>query len=154
MNYIRWKKVNIYAYFNNRRWPCYCQDTKKRTPEEQLWSCIDWIFSRYHAPVFLSPSHLVLIDINFPFHNGYYWCSQIRSTSQVPIIFISKGWTSWWLFKWALMTILPSQSTCSWPLRKYRPHSEELTTFRHNGRRADGTFRPYPVHLCWNRRSI
>ncbi len=33
--------------------------------------------------------HLVLIDINLPYHNGYYWCSQIRSHSSVPIIFIS-----------------------------------------------------------------
>jgi len=33
--------------------------------------------------------HLVLIDINLPYQNGYYWCSQIRSTSEVPIIFIS-----------------------------------------------------------------
>lgn len=33
--------------------------------------------------------HLVLIDINLPYHNGYYWCSQIRTTSNVPIIFIS-----------------------------------------------------------------
>lgn len=33
--------------------------------------------------------HLVLIDINLPFHNGYYWCSQIRVNSSVPIIFIS-----------------------------------------------------------------
>lgn len=33
--------------------------------------------------------HLVLIDINLPYHNGYYWCSQIRVNSSVPIIFIS-----------------------------------------------------------------
>lgn len=33
--------------------------------------------------------HLVLIDINLPYHNGYYWCSQIRTDSNVPIIFIS-----------------------------------------------------------------
>jgi len=33
--------------------------------------------------------HLVLIDINLPYQNGYYWCSQIRVTSEVPIIFIS-----------------------------------------------------------------
>lgn len=32
---------------------------------------------------------LVLIDINLPHHNGYYWCSQIRVDSNVPIIFIS-----------------------------------------------------------------
>jgi len=33
--------------------------------------------------------HLILLDINLPYHNGYYWCSQIRTTSNVPIIFIS-----------------------------------------------------------------
>ncbi len=33
--------------------------------------------------------HLVLMDVNLPFFNGYYWCSQIRSQSTVPIIFIS-----------------------------------------------------------------
>lgn len=33
--------------------------------------------------------HLILLDINLPYHNGYYWCSQIRTFSQVPIIFIS-----------------------------------------------------------------
>ena len=33
--------------------------------------------------------HLVLIDVNLPFFNGYHWCSQIRNFSKVPIIFIS-----------------------------------------------------------------
>jgi len=33
--------------------------------------------------------HLVLLDINLPYQNGYYWCSQIRVNSDVPIIFIS-----------------------------------------------------------------
>lgn len=32
---------------------------------------------------------LVLLDITLPFFNGYYWCSQIRQTSKVPIVFIS-----------------------------------------------------------------
>lgn len=32
---------------------------------------------------------LVLIDINLPFYNGYYWCSEIRKISKLPIIFIS-----------------------------------------------------------------
>lgn len=32
---------------------------------------------------------LVLIDITLPFQNGYYWCSKIRETSQVPIIFLT-----------------------------------------------------------------
>ncbi|MDD4377843.1 MAG: response regulator transcription factor [Eubacteriales bacterium] len=32
---------------------------------------------------------LVLLDIALPFFNGYHWCTQIRSVSKVPIIFIS-----------------------------------------------------------------
>jgi two-component system, OmpR family, response regulator protein BraR/BceR len=32
---------------------------------------------------------LVLLDISLPFFNGYHWCSEIRTLSKVPIIFIS-----------------------------------------------------------------
>lgn len=35
--------------------------------------------------------HLVLLDISLPFYNGYYWCSEIRKLSKVPIIFISSA---------------------------------------------------------------
>ncbi|MGN0167388.1 MAG: response regulator transcription factor [Acetatifactor sp.] len=34
---------------------------------------------------------LVLMDIGLPFYNGYYWCSQIRQISQVPIVFVSSA---------------------------------------------------------------
>ncbi|WP_338751742.1 response regulator transcription factor [Bacillus sp. FJAT-52991] len=33
--------------------------------------------------------HLVLLDINLPYFNGFYWCEQIRKHSNVPIIFLS-----------------------------------------------------------------
>lgn len=33
--------------------------------------------------------HLVLLDINLPYFDGYYWCRQIRARSSIPIIFIS-----------------------------------------------------------------
>ncbi len=33
--------------------------------------------------------HVVLMDISLPFYNGYHWCTQIRSKSKVPVIFIS-----------------------------------------------------------------
>lgn len=33
--------------------------------------------------------HLVLLDVNLPLFDGYYWCNQIRSVSKVPIIFLS-----------------------------------------------------------------
>lgn len=35
--------------------------------------------------------HLILLDISLPFFNGYYWCSEIRKISKVPIIFISSA---------------------------------------------------------------
>lgn len=34
---------------------------------------------------------LVLMDITLPFFNGYYWCSEIRKVSSVPVIFISSS---------------------------------------------------------------
>lgn len=33
--------------------------------------------------------HLVLLDINLPSYDGYYWCRQIRKESICPVIFIS-----------------------------------------------------------------
>lgn len=35
--------------------------------------------------------HLILLDISLPFYNGFYWCTQIRSISNVPIIFLSSA---------------------------------------------------------------
>ena len=35
--------------------------------------------------------HLVLMDISLPFFNGYYWCTEIRKLSKVPVIFISSA---------------------------------------------------------------
>lgn len=32
---------------------------------------------------------LVLLDINLPYHDGFYWCSQLRQISKVPVIYIS-----------------------------------------------------------------
>ena len=32
---------------------------------------------------------LILLDISLPAYDGYYWCTQIRAQSKVPIIFIS-----------------------------------------------------------------
>ena len=34
---------------------------------------------------------LVLMDINLPYFDGYYFCEEIRKLSKVPIIFISSA---------------------------------------------------------------
>ncbi|WP_342511969.1 response regulator transcription factor [Sporosarcina sp. FSL K6-1522] len=33
--------------------------------------------------------HLVILDINLPYFNGFYWCERIRRHSNAPIIFLS-----------------------------------------------------------------
>lgn len=33
--------------------------------------------------------HLILLDINLPSYDGYYWCRQLRQRTTCPIIFIS-----------------------------------------------------------------
>lgn len=33
--------------------------------------------------------HIVLLDVNLPKYDGYYWCRQIRTVSTCPILFIS-----------------------------------------------------------------
>lgn len=38
-----------------------------------------------------SDPHMVLVDIMLPFYNGYYWCTQIRKISNVPVIFLSSA---------------------------------------------------------------
>lgn len=35
--------------------------------------------------------HLVLLDINLPFFNGYHWCTEIRKISKTPIVFLSSA---------------------------------------------------------------
>lgn len=35
--------------------------------------------------------HMVLLDISLPFYNGYYWCTEIRKISNVPIVFVSSA---------------------------------------------------------------
>lgn len=39
-------------------------------------------FSRLHP-------HLILLDINLPYYDGFYWCTKIREMSDIPIIYIS-----------------------------------------------------------------
>jgi len=56
------------------------------------WGYEGWIvedFSRITESFVEYNPHLVLMDINLPAFDGFYWCGKIREISKVPIIFIS-----------------------------------------------------------------
>lgn len=36
-----------------------------------------------------SKAHLVIMDVNLPFYDGFFWCKKIRGISKTPIIFLS-----------------------------------------------------------------
>ena len=35
--------------------------------------------------------HLTHLDIGLPFHNGFFWCEQIRKKSKAPVVFLSSA---------------------------------------------------------------
>jgi DNA-binding response OmpR family regulator len=71
-----------------------CEELKKSI---ERWgfepiSTID--FENVIGTVAATNPHLVLLDINLPFFDGFYWCEKIREFSNVPIIFISSRTTN------------------------------------------------------------
>lgn len=46
-------------------------------------------FEKIDEKVLEHVPHLILLDINLPTYDGFYWCGKIRQVSNVPIIFIS-----------------------------------------------------------------
>ncbi len=62
--------------------------------QAQMWDLDVHCISDFHnvmAEFAEFNPHIVLLDISLPFFNGYYWCSEIRKVSKVPIIFISSA---------------------------------------------------------------
>lgn len=50
-------------------------------------------FSNIKSEFINENPHLVLLDINLPYYDGFFWCREIRGISKVPIIFISARFT-------------------------------------------------------------
>ncbi|EZH65368.1 transcriptional regulator [Bacillaceae bacterium JMAK1] len=46
-------------------------------------------FDEVKAEVIERTPDLILLDINLPYFDGFHWCRQIRTFSNVPVIFIS-----------------------------------------------------------------
>lgn len=72
------------------------EDDKALSREIQL--CLSkWGYNTHEAKnldnitsevVSINPK-LILMDINLPFYDGFYWCNKIRNILKIPIIFIS-----------------------------------------------------------------
>ena len=62
-----------------------CLSLKKLHYDAVIAEQFEYILEEFIA---LKPQ-LVLMDINLPYHDGFYWCSQLRQISNVPIIYIS-----------------------------------------------------------------
>jgi DNA-binding response OmpR family regulator len=76
----------IFVVEDDKKIACILEDNLKRWGYEVL-VCKDFkdVFVQYSS---FKP-HLILLDINLPYYDGFYWCSRIRQISKVPIIYIS-----------------------------------------------------------------
>lgn len=66
------------------------EELKKWQYEVYATTSFEQVFSDFET---FEPQ-LILLDINLPVFDGYYWCQKIREVSKVPIIFISSRNTS------------------------------------------------------------
>lgn len=53
----------------------------------EIWVCND--FTNVAEQVLSNNLHLVLLDINLPCYDGFFWCKKIRKHSMIPVIFLS-----------------------------------------------------------------
>lgn len=53
----------------------------------EIWVCND--FTNVAEQVLSNNLHLVLLDINLPCYDGFFWCKKIRQHSMIPVIFLS-----------------------------------------------------------------
>lgn len=52
-----------------------------------IWVCQD--FTNVAEQVLTNNLKLILLDINLPCYDGFFWCKKIRQSSMIPIIFLS-----------------------------------------------------------------
>ncbi|MEK5038279.1 response regulator transcription factor [Sporosarcina sp. FSL K6-3457] len=58
----------------------------------QTWGYVTHIiedFQKVEEAFLTIEPHLVILDINLPYFNGFYWCERIRKHSNVPVLFLS-----------------------------------------------------------------
>lgn len=52
-------------------------------------TCLVEDFSNIKGEFIKNKPDVVLMDINLPYYDGFYWCRQIRELSNAPIVFVS-----------------------------------------------------------------
>lgn len=62
-----------------------CQYLEKYGYVTEVVTNFNLVMETFHA----HQPHLVLLDVNLPKYDGFYWCRQIRLVSKCPIVFIS-----------------------------------------------------------------
>lgn len=76
----------IYIVEDDRKIASLLADTlRKYHYEVQTAQDFDLLLEEFEA---FDP-HLILLDINLPSYDGYYWCRQFRTKTTCPILFIS-----------------------------------------------------------------
>ncbi|MCP1123751.1 response regulator transcription factor [Bacillus sp. 3103sda1] len=66
------------------------RDMVGETLEKWRFETVKVVDFEHVLHVFLNENpHLVIMDINLPIFDGFYWCNKIREVSKVPIIFLS-----------------------------------------------------------------
>ncbi len=53
----------------------------------EIWMCDD--FTNVDEQVLSNNLQLLLLDINLPHYDGFFWCKKIRQHSTIPILFLS-----------------------------------------------------------------
>lgn len=46
-------------------------------------------FSNILEEVIKKQPKLVIMDVNLPYYDGFYWCQRIREVLKIPILFLS-----------------------------------------------------------------
>ncbi|OPJ58298.1 response regulator transcription factor [Clostridium oryzae] len=66
-----------------------CKNMSERFEKWGFETCAVDNFENISAEFTQKKPNLVIMDVNLPYFDGFYWCNSIREISKVPIIFVS-----------------------------------------------------------------
>lgn len=69
--------------------PSLCMNMVERLEKWGFETAVVHDFENITAEFVQMKANLVIMDINLPYFDGFYWCNKIRELSKVPILFVS-----------------------------------------------------------------